>query len=486
MPTLVSTPPRFRRRSKTMTSASSGSRPSALRNGKENQSRGRPEAKESKPMKRKDEKSNQDGGEKKRRKDVQNEKAPKKEKEDKTEARNEKKAAKEEKQKVKEKEASGKEKVSEKEKKKEKDSGKRERSKKKDKDEKVKERKVKETEKPAKKDKKEKEEKVKEKTKDGKSMEKSRETEEDKAKEKKKKKKEKPVVFQPAVAEKIGHIFETPERKTRGASPSQSLSSMSNKEKTLLNLQKLTAVLNSSDRDDLESCPATDLEEMMNGDHEDTSEEEDDDEEMEDEEDQEDEEEEEEEEEDEDGEDQESNSSEEGETDTETEEESEEESKEEKKEETKGEEGKKGEAGAKDGEGTNRPEEHALVPVTQATTENALALRNSMSHKKEWDSFNRSAKGKMPASLSDYYQSNKTDLFGLWLDAKKDWAKVQVEVTRIQEQKNTAQRGWTAVQGKVLKKRYETKEKWEKVKESRKSAGLYYPDDDFPEDDDEA
>jgi len=91
----------------------------------------------------------------------------------------------------------------------------------------------------------------------------------------------------------------------------------------------------------------------------------------------------------------------------------------------------------------------------------------------------------MPASLADYYTSSKVELFNMWLDSGKDWSAVELTVERIQEQKSISKKGWVAVQGKELKKRYSTEEKWEAVKTDRKNRGLFYEDDDFPDDDDD-
>eukprot|EP00435_Cladocopium_sp_Y103_P029566 s936_g7.t1 len=326
---------------------------------------------------------------------------------------------------------------------------------------------------------------------------------EKKGKKDKKSKKEPPIKFQPAVAQEIEHIFETPPRKpTRAPSPCPSVAASSkgltSREKAEKRLQELAAVLNSSDLDD-DSCPATDLEQFMEdakmaSDSESGSEEEEEGEErmtMETKD------------EDEDADDKsedsdsheeakEGSGSEDASSDGQGEEVSEEESEyetetEEEEEEEEQDERDKGDNKDKEKDATKVPDEkeqHALVPVTQETASNQVALRNSMTNKNEWDKFCRSAKGKMPAALSDYYQSSKVELFNLWLDAGHDWSKTQMQVERVNQQKHTAQRGWVAIQGKELKKRY-TEEKWEQVKESRKKAGLYYQDDDFPDDDDD-
>ena len=52
------------------------------------------------------------------------------------------------------------------------------------------------------------------------------------------------------------------------------------------------------------------------------------------------------------------------------------------------------------------------------------------------------------------------------------------------EQVNTASRGWEAQQGKTLKTMY-SETKYASLIAARKSAGLWYEDEDFPGDDDE-
>ena len=303
---------------------------------------------------------------------------------------------------------------------------------------------------------------------------------------KEKKDKEPKIKFKPAKAPEIQHIFHTPERTTRARSPSPpGAPALSSRDKAQKKLQQLTDVLNKENFNDVdsESCPATDLEnfaekadatkpgsESEDSDGEGSEEGQKSEEEQSDEEDV--------------SASAESSESEaeatedENEDDDETEEESEEGEGADEKERESEKETEKGE-----GKESKEPTSHALVPVTEATENKVVALRNSMTNKREWDKFCRQAKSKMPNNLSDYYQSSKVELFNMWLDSGKDWQACQVVVERNQEQKNVTQRGWTAIQGKELAKRY-SKEKWEVVKQKRKAAGLYYEDEDFPGDDD--
>lgn len=136
-------------------------------------------------------------------------------------------------------------------------------------------------------------------------------------------------------------------------------------------------------------------------------------------------------------------------------------------------------------------DQHALVPVTANTCSTVATLRNSTTHKLEWDAFTRQLKSnaKVPCQLSEYAQvaANKTDLFGMWLDSGRDWSQCQILLERKIQQKNESQRGWQAVQGRALKEKYkENPDKLEKLIQSRKASGLWYPDDDFPDDDDES
>lgn len=114
--------------------------------------------------------------------------------------------------------------------------------------------------------------------------------------------------------------------------------------------------------------------------------------------------------------------------------------------------------------------------------------RQGMTHKNEWDAFVRQLKtgAQIPAGVSEYAVSaaGRKDLFNMWLDANQDWKACQLLLERKQEQVNTASRGWEAKQGKTLKEMY-SKEKYESLVASRKQAGLWYEDEDFPGDDED-
>ncbi|CAK9089238.1 unnamed protein product [Durusdinium trenchii] len=286
------------------------------------------------------------------------------------------------------------------------------------------------------------------------------------------------IKYVPCVKEKIEHIFDDKgdsradegcsEATTRSSSRVRSTTSMSSKEKAEQKLRELTAIMGDSDHD--ESEEVTDEEELLAmGDevNAEGAEEEDSDEEAE----------EMGSEEEEDKEEDEGNSSEESGDEAEDDDEGEtsgesEEEKDDNKEEKEREQEEK------------KKLEHALVPVVKTSQESVQVMRNSMTNKKEWDTFTRQAKTKMPIALNDTYQASKTELFNMWLDSNYSWSACALAVERKHQESNTAKKGWKAIQGKELKNRY-TAEKWEQVKKKRLEQGLYYKDDDFPDDDDE-
>eukprot|EP00435_Cladocopium_sp_Y103_P018957 s2662_g4.t1 len=319
---------------------------------------------------------------------------------------------------------------------------------------------------------------------------------------KKKKEKEPPIKFTEAKKPDIEHLFQTPDRKTRNGSPPPAEAKMTVKQRAEERLLELTKHLAPSDFDDDDSsCAATDLENLMlrrdqspqeNETPGSSGEEEEEDKEgsgAEDEKDEEQDDSEKEEDEDSDtsssvsqeeqsgeGEDVDDDDDEEEEEDEENDDEDEEGAKEERKE-SKEED--------KTPETETKPEtEHALVPVTSHTQQQVASLKNSVTNKREWDTFCRQAKSRMPVSLNDMFQSNKQELFNIWLEAKQDWTACSLECERRHEQKNISTKGWKAEQGKTLKLKY-TEEKWKTILASRKAAGLYYEDPDFPGDEDE-
>ena len=338
-----------------------------------------------------------------------------------------------------------------------------------------------------------------------------------------KKEKEPPIKFVPSKKSKVEHIFTTPTKP--GSTSDGSARTLSSKEKAEMHLRSLGNILQDTDEDS-ESVDATDMEEFLNGIRKRGQEEKAESNQGEDAEagDSENGEESEEEGEDEADklptektgvEDETSDEDEDakGEEDNEEVEESDGEEDEQQQSESNddemssegncsGDEGEEEEEGSGDdptvqpaqpeAAATPAADQHALVPITKATSEAIDVVRNSSTNKREWDAYCRQLKAnsKIPCQLSEYAQasaSQKTDLFGMWLDAKRDWTKCQLLPERKVKQENEAERGWCAVQGRDLKAKYQsTPEKAEKLMSTRKSQGLWYADDDFPDDDDES
>lgn len=104
-----------------------------------------------------------------------------------------------------------------------------------------------------------------------------------------------------------------------------------------------------------------------------------------------------------------------------------------------------------------------------------------MTHKKEWDRFVRS---KERYRLHSYFQSNKLDLFNIWLDSDQNWDTTVLEVERVQQQTNEAKRGWESKKGRDIKKEF-GEEKGQQIIDSRTLSGMYYDCDLFPNDPDD-
>ena len=89
--------------------------------------------------------------------------------------------------------------------------------------------------------------------------------------------------------------------------------------------------------------------------------------------------------------------------------------------------------------------------------------------------------GTFPQALVPLLRRKKTDLFALWLDHEQSWDSVLCEVERKSKTENLARKQWTAVQAKTLKGSL-SPEKYEDLIKKRTDAGLYYLDEDWPND----
>ena len=133
----------------------------------------------------------------------------------------------------------------------------------------------------------------------------------------------------------------------------------------------------------------------------------------------------------------------------------------------------------------NEADEDQLALAVATTTKQSARqeVRNSTTHKKEWDRFARQCANKsvFPVTLAGAYKRSKTDLFAAWLDAGMSWEKTEVLIQRRQDSKNLARRQMTGIQAKTLKEKL-GEEKANRIITLRKDQGLYYQDDDFPDD----
>lgn len=89
--------------------------------------------------------------------------------------------------------------------------------------------------------------------------------------------------------------------------------------------------------------------------------------------------------------------------------------------------------------------------------------------------------GTFPQELQPMLKRKKLDLFALFLDFEEDWDKVLCEVERQNKVKNLSRKEWVAVQAKTLHGQMD-QSKFDDLVKKRTDAGLYYADDDYPND----
>ena len=106
-----------------------------------------------------------------------------------------------------------------------------------------------------------------------------------------------------------------------------------------------------------------------------------------------------------------------------------------------------------------------------------------VTNKKEWDTFARQCGNRsvFPSSLGGMYKKNKVELFNLWLDSGRDWDRTVITVERLQETKNLNRKEWRGVKAKDLKTQMGETKALELIAK-RQESGLWYKDDDFPDD----
>ena len=123
-----------------------------------------------------------------------------------------------------------------------------------------------------------------------------------------------------------------------------------------------------------------------------------------------------------------------------------------------------------------------LAAAAARTDAVAKKVRNSTTHKREWDKFSKSAKTKaFPIELAPHFKKNKNSLFGMWLDCGQEWDKVNIAVKQEQEQSHLARSQWEAIQVKDLRSKL-SEPKFDELLKKRTADGLVYQDRDFPDD----
>lgn len=135
-------------------------------------------------------------------------------------------------------------------------------------------------------------------------------------------------------------------------------------------------------------------------------------------------------------------------------------------------------------EKTKEGEPATLAVVAASSAAATQVVRNSVTNKTEWDTFNRAIKNRktFPAEMSSYVLKNKNEVFNAWLDAGGQWDECKVIIERKQKSSVEGLSGWVAMKGKDIAASYgDTKAKV--IFDSRKASGLTYPDEDFPDDD---
>ena len=137
-------------------------------------------------------------------------------------------------------------------------------------------------------------------------------------------------------------------------------------------------------------------------------------------------------------------------------------------------------------EAPKKVEEKAGAELNKAageTVDLAKTVRNSVTHKQEWDKYVRQVGNRniFPAKLAPAFAKSKVDLFGLWLDSGMDWEKTTLLAERKRLTRNLSRNQLTAVQAKDLYKQ-KGEEKAKTLIAMREKEGMWYRDDDFPED----
>ena len=111
---------------------------------------------------------------------------------------------------------------------------------------------------------------------------------------------------------------------------------------------------------------------------------------------------------------------------------------------------------------------------------------NSVTHKKQWDTFSRQIldRKKFPASLASHVLKGRTDVFNAWLQCSQDWSKVELAYTRKSSDIREVKRGRGGLKKRDILLKYPSP-KGEDLCKRLRERGLWEWDEDFPQDEEE-
>ena len=129
----------------------------------------------------------------------------------------------------------------------------------------------------------------------------------------------------------------------------------------------------------------------------------------------------------------------------------------------------------------------AIIAATDHTaTPKDFSNANSVTHKAEWDKFNRQAldRKKFPIGLAGHFVSNKLDLFQSWLTCQQSWQDLEIHLERKAEKRVTATKQREGKKAREIYKLY-SKTKADDLMRRLRERGLYHFDPDFPKDEED-
>ncbi|CAK9005889.1 Uncharacterized protein SCF082_LOCUS8785 [Durusdinium trenchii] len=130
---------------------------------------------------------------------------------------------------------------------------------------------------------------------------------------------------------------------------------------------------------------------------------------------------------------------------------------------------------AKKEEGDCEDEEEEDEEEEEEPTKETKALNEAVTSTKLRNSFRERFR------MTDYFNSNKVELFNFWLDSEKSWDACALHVQRLHETKHQSKKGWVAIQGRELVTKY-GEDRAKEIMNRRTEEGMYYKDDLYPDD----